>query len=196
MRFQKKSVMGEIISVFVMVLVVSILAGLSFLFVSALKTQAIVTADKTTVTVLNESVTFDALNTPKLLSASTKVGVYCNPLTLNVTNATNVGVPILVGNYTQNSATNCQLLNATKILGFQGSNVWNASNTQFVSYTYTYVADNNTGYGAINATESAGYTVVGYLPLIFLAVIFGAILVLVLKIILPFINLGKQVGGF
>lgn len=98
---KKKGVMGEIISVFVMVLVISILAGLTFLFVAQLKTQVSNTAGAT-----------------------------------------------------------------------------------------------STAYNATNATEAAGYTVVGYLPLIFLAVIFGAILTLVLKIILPFINLGQQVGGF
>ncbi len=98
----KKGVMGPIISVFVMVLVISILAGLTFLFVAQLKTQ----------------------------------------------------------------------VNATT--GTQQS----------------------TSYQAVNQTEAAGATVVGYLPLIFLAVIFGAILTLVLKIILPYINLGQTMGGF
>lgn len=58
------------------------------------------------------------------------------------------------------------------------------------------VTVNSTSYQAINSTEAAGYTIVGYLPLIFLAVIFGALLTLVLKIILPYINLGQSVGGF
>jgi len=100
---QKKSVMGQIISVFVLVLVISILAGLTFLFVAQLKTQV-------------------------------------------------------------NAATG-------------GTN-------------------NGTAYNAVNATEAAGATVVGYLPLIFLAIIFGAILTLVLKIIIPYVNLGQQMGGF
>jgi len=42
---KKKSIMGPVISVFVMVLVISILAGLTFLFVSQLKTQVENTAE-------------------------------------------------------------------------------------------------------------------------------------------------------
>ena len=96
---EKKGIMGPIISVFVLVLVISILAGLTFLFVSQLKTQV-----------------------------QTSAGI------------------------------------------------------------------NSTAYDAVNKTEAAGATVVGYLPLIFLAVIFGAILTLVLKVILPYINFGNQYG--
>lgn len=98
----KKSVMGPVISVFVMVLIISILAGLTFLFVAQLKNNVETTSGGTT----------------------------------------------------------------------------------------------TTSYLAVNATEAAGYTVVSYLPLIFLAVIFGALLTLVLKIILPYINLGQSIGGF
>ena len=99
---KKKSVMGEVISVFILVLVISILAGLTFLFVAQLKTQVLATSGSVT----------------------------------------------------------------------------------------------TTSYQAVNATEAAGYTVVGYLPLIFLALIFGAILTLVLKIIIPYVNLGQTMGGF
>jgi hypothetical protein len=100
---KKKAVMGQVISVFVLVLVISILAGLTFLFVGQLKAQ---------------------------VKSSSTDGV------------------------------------------------------------------NSTAYRAVNDTETAGATVVGYLPLIFLALIFGAILTLVLKIILPYINLGQSMGGF
>ena len=56
---------------------------------------------------------------------------------------------------------------------------------------------NSTAYRAVNDTESAGATIVDYLPLLFLAIIFGAILVVVLKVLLPFINLGGQMNmGF
>jgi hypothetical protein len=99
----KKGVLGPVISVFVMVLVISILSGLTFLFVAQLKSQVEQTATG--------------------------------------------GV-------------------------------------------------NSTAYQAVNKTEAAGATVVNYLSLIFLAVIFGAILTLVLRIILPYINLGQQMGGF
>ena len=100
---KKKSIMGPVISVFVLVLVISILAGLTFLFVSQLKDQVASTATD---------------------------------------------------------------------------------------------GENSTAYQAVNETEAAGATVVGYLPLIFLAIIFGAILTLVLKIILPYINLGQNMSGF
>ena len=97
----KKGVMGPLISVFVLVLVISILAGLTFLFVAQLKAQVLTTSGATT----------------------------------------------------------------------------------------------TTAYQAVNKTEAAGATVVDYLPLVFLALIFGALLTLVLKIILPYINLGQQVGS-
>ncbi len=99
----KKSIMGPVISVFVLVLIISILAGLTFLFVAQLKDQV-------------KSTTTDG--------------------------------------------------------------------------------ENSTAYQAVNDTEAAGATIIGYLPLIFLAIIFGAILTLVLKIILPYINLGQNMGGF
>jgi hypothetical protein len=103
MKFEiKKSVMGPIVSVFVMVLVISILSGLTFLFISQLLTQIEATSG----------------------------------------------------------------------------------------------SDQTTSYQAVNVTQNAGYTVVGYLPLVFLAVIFGALLTLVLKIILPYVDLGQSMGGF
>ena len=101
----KKGIIGPVISVFVMVLIISILAGLTFLFVAQLKAEVLTTS------------------------------------------ATSGGV-------------------------------------------------NSTAYQAVNDTEAAGATVVNYLSLIFLAVIFGAILTLVLRIILPYINLGQSMGGF
>ena len=99
----KKGVMSEIIGVFILILVISVLAGMTFLFTNSLKTQILTTATG--------------------------------------------GI-------------------------------------------------NSTSYVAVNATEAAGATVVSYLPLLFLAIIFGAILAVVLKIILPYINLGNSVSGF
>lgn len=190
----KKSVMGEIISVFVMVLVVSVLASLTFLFVAALKTQSVSVSAYKNVTVTNESVTFDALNTAQTLTASTQVNVICGTPTY-VANGTTVGTSVKPANFT---IVGCTLVNATAIFPISVTNTyWNASYTQLVSYTYlTTDPSVASAYNAVNGTEVAGYTIVGYLPLIFLAIIFGAILTLVLKIILPFINLGQQVGGF
>ena len=50
-------------------------------------------------------------------------------------------------------------------------------------------------YKAVNTTEAAGYNVTKYLSLLFLALIFGAVLIVVLRVILPYINLGQQIGG-
>lgn len=56
---------------------------------------------------------------------------------------------------------------------------------------------NSTAYQAVNDTETAGATIVDYLPLLFLAIIFGVILIVVLKVLLPYINLGNQMNmGF
>ena len=52
----------------------------------------------------------------------------------------------------------------------------------------------STAYQAVNDTEEAGTTIVDFLPILFLAIIFGAILTVVLRVILPFINLGQQAG--
>ena len=53
---------------------------------------------------------------------------------------------------------------------------------------------NATSWQAINDTEDAGTVIIDFLPILFLAIIFGAILVVVLRVILPFINLGQQAG--
>jgi hypothetical protein len=100
---QKKSVMSQVVSVFILMLVISILSGLSFLFVASLKAQV----------------------------AATATG-----------------------------------------------------------------GENSTAYKAVNTTENAGYQVTSYLGLIFLALIFGAVLTIVLKIILPYINLGRTMDTF
>lgn len=103
LKKDKRGVMGPVISVFVLILIISILAGLTFLFSAELKDQVEDTADE--------------------------------------------GI-------------------------------------------------NSTAYQAVNDTESAGTTIIDYLPLIFIAIIFGAILTIVLKIILPYINLGQRFGSF
>lgn len=100
----KKSVMNQVIGVFILVLVISVIAGMTFLFTETLKTQVEATATGGT---------------------------------------------------------------------------------------------NSTAWQAVNDTEAAGATLVDYLPLLFLAIIFGAILIVVLKVLLPYINLGGQMNmGF
>ncbi len=54
--------------------------------------------------------------------------------------------------------------------------------------------ENSTAFKAVNDTEQAGLVIIDFLPILFLAIIFGVILVVVLKVILPFINLGQQAG--
>jgi hypothetical protein len=187
MKVNKKSIMGPVISVFVLVLVVSILAGLTFLFVANLKAQS-VGSSYSHVTVINESVTFDDQNTIQSLAASTKLEVVCGAIT-SVTNQTTTGAVLTVANVTR---TGCTVLNASAL----NAAGWGGNGTVYVSYGYDYVGAGVSAYNAVNGTEAAGYTLVGYLPLIFLAIIFGAILTLVLKVILPYINLGQNMGGF
>jgi hypothetical protein len=181
----KKSIVGPIISVFVLILVVSILAGLTFLFVASLKTQVIQATDTYLVTYNESGAWANASGYP--LAQRNLVG-FSGPTLLYASKTSNLTVlydgvnpsnVTIVGNY---------LFNSTAI-SFNGG----------VNVTYGYVAIPASGmnaYNAVNGTENSGYTIVNYLPLIFLAVIFGALMTLVLKIILPYINLGQQTGGF
>jgi hypothetical protein len=184
LKKDKRGVMGAVISVFVLLLVISILSGLTFLFVANLKTQAITSSDKVSRTVVNESTSI----TPTAVYLATYGELaFTSATALEVIN-TSSKLPINTGNYTLTSAG--LLTGATG-----GVQNWSA-----VSITYSYsTVGNKNPYITVNTTETAGSTVVNYLPLIFLAIIFGAILTLVLivlNIILPYINLGQQVSSF
>jgi len=183
-KIQKKGIMGPIISVFVLVLIISILSGLTFLFVASLKTQAIDSSPRTVGTLTQETISAADLITGKAVAGVAYLDADTFVLT-GVMNATDDSV-LTITNATLTSAgvvTNSTDLTDLFEDGFE------------VNYTFSYIgAENENAYVAINTTENAGETVVGYLPLIFLAIIFGAILTLVLKIILPYINLGKQMG--
>jgi len=186
MGINKKSVMGPIISVFVLVLIVSLLAGLTFVFVSSLKTTAVETSQRTSETMLNDTITFDDQNTVQSLSVADYFDVDCET-PFYVANQTSTGNELTIGNFT---ISGCTILNATALNAAIGNG------TVLVSYNYDYIASEDlNAYTSINDTEAAGAGLVGYLPLIFLALIFGAILALVLKIILPYINLGQSIGG-
>jgi len=184
---EKKGVIGPVISVFVLVLVVSILSGLTFLFVSALKTNVADTTATASATVTNESGAY--INTTGYQVDGASALGFRSPVVTAIWVNTTANIPYLLasGNNTIDSdgvIRNQSIpINATQ---------WNRAN---VSYTYNYISE-QTSYNAINDTEAAGSTLVGYLPLIFLAIIFGAILTLVLRIILPYVNLGQQMGGF
>lgn len=175
----KKGIMGEIISVFVLILVVAIMAGLSFLFIVNLKAQVVQTTDQAAIAV-NESGWLNT--TPYPVGARNLIGF--NGFTVILINNQTGQVVINSANYTVGTNT---------ITG-TGQNNWTNTN---ITYSYNYIAnDSVSSYNAVNGTETAGSSVIGYLPLIFLAVIFGALLTLVLRTILPYINLGRQAGGF
>ncbi len=178
--------MSQVVSVFVLVLIVSILAGLTFLFVAELKTQVRNTSDRTLVNVHDENVT---VNGDTYTLSNSSAGVYYDFAIQDVViyNATK---PLISTNYTVSS--DGIITNLTNPL----DNGWESDYAGWLcDYNFTYIPD-PAAYDAVNQTESAGATVVDYLPLIFLALVFGAILTLVLKIILPYINLGNKFGGF
>jgi ABC-type glycerol-3-phosphate transport system permease component len=180
---EKKGVMNEIISVGVLILIVSILFGLTFLFVSSLKDEVRTTTERT-FTITNETGAY--LNSSNsggyILSLADSDSLSRNFAITSVYNNSD-GALIGSGNYSV-SATGL-VINSTAAV-FDDVNV-----------TYTYrSASSETSYTAVNDTEAAGATVVSYLPLVFLSLIFGAILTLVLKIILPYFNLGRSMQGF
>jgi len=180
--------MSQVISVFVLVLVVSILAGLCFLFVSELKEQVRNTADRTSITTHDESGVY-VNDTGYTLSNSSAAVYYDFYLTaIDIFNETK---ELEDANY---SYTTAGVITNASACGI-GGNGWECSYLWTANYTFSYIPD-PTAYDAVNQTESAGATIVDYLPLIFIALIFGAILTLVLRIILPYINLGQRFGGF
>jgi len=179
-KIEKKGIMGPIISVFVMVLVISILAGLTFLFVAQLKTQIVDTTAITGVTVTNESGAYVNI-TGYTLDGASALQARSFVMTAVWGNVSGTTYLIPGANYTVSASV--VLTNATE---YDDANA---------SYTYKYIGDAG-AYTAVNTTETAGASMVNYLALIFLAIIFGAILTIVLKIILPYINLGQSMGGF
>lgn len=162
-------------------LIISILVGMVFLFTSQLKdTTGSMDLARTTTAVTNETLT-TVTESGEDLTYSTSNDVTCTIVI--VTNATG-GETIASGNYTQ---SNCNLVSAAGS-GYNNTN-WN------VSYTANYI--DSTAWTAINDTEGAGSTLIDYLPLLFLAIIFGTILIVVLRVLLPYINLGgKMDTGF
>ena len=179
---QKKSIIGPVISVFVMVLVIAILSGLTFLFLASLATQTYNVAPLADSTrVVNETITPStegtALSVAGLRDCAATVEVITN------STAASSHAVINSGNYT---VTGCTLANVT---GTYNTVDWN------VTYSYVY-RPISTAESSVNSTSNAGYQTINYLPLIFLAVIFGALLTLVLKIILPYVNLGQSMNSF
>lgn len=92
-------------------------------------------------TILNESVTFVATNTPQTLDVSGLEDVVCTTTPIQVLNNTKAGASLGVTNVTLTSS--CTLLNATALASFIGNG------TVYVSYSYTYTA-------TTEASNSAG----------------------------------------
>lgn len=134
------------------------------------------TYTSTNVTVTNETVTFTATNSVQTLATSTKRNVVCGDLTY-VSNATSTGVRVLAGNFTRSG---CTLINATAIFGYAGGNVWNASYTQLVSYTYVWDAD-NTATDVMNDTYSS---LAGTTDWFDIFIVISAMVVLILLVVI------------
>jgi hypothetical protein len=175
---QKKGVLNQIVSIFIIFLVVSILIGFSFLFIAGWK-QTAGTATAVSGSTTNENGFINGTSWD--LNASSKEG-WALVQMINATNGTS-GALINTANYTVDSVTGI----VTNLTG----QTWNN-----VNFTYTWTYFGSTAYKAINQTETSGYQMVNYLGIIFLALIFGAILAVILRIIIPYINLGQQQNQF
>ena len=180
----RKSIMNQVIGVFILVLVISVIAGMTFLFTAQLKdTSGDMDISRKTTTVINETLLSNVTDgTPVVFSNSTIYDVICTLTSVTAQNSTGQWqVGVVAANYTQD---NCNIAAVTAT--FNDSS-WN------VSYTANYI--DSVAWSAINDTEAAGATVIDYLPLLFLAIIFGVILIVVLRVLLPFINLGGQMNA-
>lgn len=180
----KKGVMNQIIGVFILVLVVSLIAGMTFLFTAQLKTTSgAMTNQRSYLTATNESLT-TVTETGEDFATADYNNVICSSVV--VVNGTGGYETIASGNYT---VSGCSIAFASG-----GTAVYNNTNW-IVNYSYNFISGE--AWEAINDTEGAGMTIVDYLPLLFLAIIFGVILIVVLRVLLPYINLGNQMNmGF
>lgn len=167
------------------VIVVGVILACGFLILQQ-ELSAIGTATPRGGTILNESITFTATNTQQTLvrGANAPNGA-CGTIT-SVTNATNVGEPILVANFTQ---VGCKIINATAIFPISESNeYWNASYVVFVSYPYT--TSTSHGYNATNTSITALNTIPTWLPILILVFIAG----IVIAMIIVWQNRGSRAG--
>lgn len=180
---QKKSAINQIITIAIIVLIMSIILGVTFLFVDELKTQVREQAENT-YTTTNETSAY--INTTGYTLASASSDSLARTFTITaIWNASDNGV----GYYNLSiPTTNASVSSAGSVTNASAFNWGN------VSITYTYEsAIGETSYLAVNDTEDSGTTLVDYLPPIFLALVFSIILAVVLKIIVPYINFGKEV---
>jgi len=175
----KKGVMNQLIGVFVLVLIVAILAGMTFLFIANLKSNVVSSTTESN-SVINETGWINQTGYSLKGNGDGDI-LQSNYVITSALNRTS-GLPIVVtGNITVGS---------TGIVTNASAIIWNNAS---ISYTYQDVKPS--AYNAVNNTESASAGIIAYLPLVFLALIFGAILIIVLRVILPYISLSKGIGG-
>ena len=175
----KKGVMNQIIGVFILVLVISILAGMTFMFTTSIKNNVVSSTTESN-TVTNETGWIN--QTTYQLAGNGDGGILWSGFVITSAWNRTSNLPIVVtGNITVSSSG--LVTNASAL-------IWNNAS---ISYTYNDVLA--TPYNAVNSTETAGAGIITYLPLVFLALIFGVILIVILRVILPYISLTKGLGG-
>lgn len=142
------------------------------------------TYTSTTATATNESVTFGATNTAQSLDASSLRNVVCVTTPVQVLNETTDGANLGVTNVTLSSS--CTLLNATALADAIGNG------TVYVSYTYTYDAD-NTATDVMNDTYNSVGGVTDWFD-IFIVISAMVVLILLVVIIVTAIRGSGLVG--
>lgn len=172
-----------------------LLSAVTFLFVIGLLVMIFslmggemrdATYTSTTVSVNNESVTFNALNTAIDLTASAKRNAVCTTTPVQLINQTIDGEVFGVTNVTLDST--CTLLNATAINGD-----WIGNGTVFVSYTYVWDAD-NTATDVMNDTTTGLSGVTDWFG-IFVVILAMVVLILLTVIIISAIRGSGLMGN-
>ena len=130
------------------------------------------TYDSTTVTVLNETITFPSTNAVQTLAGSSPRNSVCNAITY-IANATKTGVQLLAGNVTK---VGCTITNATALT----TDAFGSNGTIHVSYTYTWDAD-NTATDVMNDTYVAVGGVTDWFDIF---IVITAMVVLILLVII------------
>jgi len=170
----KKSIINQTISIFILVLMVVIIAGFVYWFVSEFK-ETIATTDEQTGYALNETCFFN--QTGYTFSHANDLG-FAHPVITAAYNATD-GTAIALTDITQ---TGNVLTNT--------STAWDNA-TMYYDYGYT----GGTAYHAINDTEAASLNIIDLLPFIFMALGFVIIIGVLIRILVPIMNLGQSFGS-
>jgi uncharacterized membrane protein len=164
-----------LLSVIVLLFLIGLIVMIFSLMGSGLRDA---TYTSTTTTKTNESVTFGATNTAQSLASSTLRNVVCVTTPVQVLNQTRAGANLGVTNVTLTSS--CTLLNATALGSFIGNG------TVYVSYTYTFDAD-NTATNVMNDTYTSVGSVTDWFD-IFIVITAMVVLILLVVIIVTAIR--------